>query len=254
MFEYEVRSKIGTLSIRAVFTKGDPKKALEEAERVLWSGGEAMRAFVVACRRRKKAPQAVFANRLEGRYTTARPILPRLCTKVRVAKDFLLLRVSSVYAVARLHGYREETGFKAWVGVDLAKALGIRVGDGVRVESKSGVSSARVAGVSEEIRAGVLLTLDVYMAVSGFRTVLLKKLNRVYEAESAAIGIESMRVLDAEQLMRLINIVVAYRVPVFTNFTGFLQTDDGAWVKLIIKGVSPREPAYLSKETKIWIR
>ena len=38
VLEYEVRAKIGTLRARVVFTSGNPAKALEEAERVLWSG------------------------------------------------------------------------------------------------------------------------------------------------------------------------------------------------------------------------
>ena len=38
VLEYEVRSKIGTLRARVVFASGSPKKALEEAERVAWSG------------------------------------------------------------------------------------------------------------------------------------------------------------------------------------------------------------------------
>ena len=39
VLEYEVRSKIAALRARVVFTDGDPAKALEEAERVLRSGG-----------------------------------------------------------------------------------------------------------------------------------------------------------------------------------------------------------------------
>ena len=39
VLEYEVRSKIAALRARVVFTDGDPAKALEEAERVSWSGG-----------------------------------------------------------------------------------------------------------------------------------------------------------------------------------------------------------------------
>ena len=48
--------------------------------------------------------------------------------------------------------------------------------------------------------------------------------------------------------------MVAYRVPVFSGFTGYLQTERSQWVKVVVKEVSPREPAYLSKETKILIR
>mgnify|MGYP001770647497 CR=1 FL=1 len=36
VLEYEVRAKFTTLRARIVFTDGDPKKALEEAERVAW--------------------------------------------------------------------------------------------------------------------------------------------------------------------------------------------------------------------------
>ena len=39
VLEYEVRSKFAALRARVVFTDGDPAKALEEAERVAWSGG-----------------------------------------------------------------------------------------------------------------------------------------------------------------------------------------------------------------------
>ncbi|MGB9705104.1 MAG: molybdopterin-binding protein [Pyrobaculum sp.] len=159
-----------------------------------------------------------------------------------------------MYAVARLYGYTEEVGFKAWLGVDLARALGVRVGDGLRIESKAGVSSARVVEVVETVKAGLLLTVDVYMAVSGFRTVLIKRLSRVYEAGSVAMGVEAARSLDVDQLMRLVNLMVVYRVPVFTNFTGFVQAEDGSWVKLLVREISPREPAYVSKETKIFIR
>ena len=38
VLEYEVRSKFAALRARVVFTDGDPRKALEEAERVAWSG------------------------------------------------------------------------------------------------------------------------------------------------------------------------------------------------------------------------
>ncbi|MEM0463632.1 hypothetical protein [Pyrobaculum sp.] len=39
VLEYEARTKFTTLRPRLIFTKGDPAKALEEAERVLRSGG-----------------------------------------------------------------------------------------------------------------------------------------------------------------------------------------------------------------------
>ena len=39
VLEYEVKAKFITLRARVVFTDGDPRKALEEAERVAWSGG-----------------------------------------------------------------------------------------------------------------------------------------------------------------------------------------------------------------------
>jgi len=159
-----------------------------------------------------------------------------------------------MYAVARLHGYVEEVGFKAWVGRDIAVALGVRLGEGIKLESKTGVSAARVVEVRDDVKAGVLLSVDAYMAVSGFRTVLVKRLPRVYEAEEVAIGVEAARPIDVERLMQLVNLMVAYRVPVFTNFAGFLQAEDGRWVRLIVKAVSPREPAYLSKETRIHVK
>ncbi len=159
-----------------------------------------------------------------------------------------------MYAVARLSGYVEEVGFKAWVGRDIAAALGVRLGDGIKLESKTGVSAARVVEVRDDVKAGVLLSVDAYMAVSGFRTVLVKRLPRVYEAEEVAIGVEAARPIDVERLMQLVNLMVAYRVPVFTNFAGFLQAEDGRWVRLIVKAVSPRDPAYLSKETRIHVK
>ncbi len=159
-----------------------------------------------------------------------------------------------MYAIARLSGYVEEVGFKAWVGRDIAAALGVRLGEGIKLESKTGVSAARVVEVRDDVKAGVLLSVDAYMAVSGFRTVLVKRLPRVYEAEEVAIGVEAARPIDVERLMQLVNLMVAYRVPVFTNFAGFLQAEDGRWVRLIVKAVSPREPAYLSKDTRIHVK
>lgn len=159
-----------------------------------------------------------------------------------------------MYAVARLSGYVEEVGFKAWVGRDIAAALGVRLGDGIRLESKTGVSAARVVEVRNDVMAEVLLSIDAYMAVSGFRTVLVKRLPRVYKAEEVAVGVEAAKPIDVEKLTQLANLMVAYRVPVFTNFAGFLQAEDGGWVRLIVKAVSPREPAYLSKETRIHVR
>jgi hypothetical protein len=61
------------------------------------------------------------------------------------------------------------------------------------------------------------------MAVSGFRTLLVKRLPRVYEAVEAAVGVETAKPIDVEKLMQLLNLMVAYRVPVFSNFAGFLQ-------------------------------
>ena len=159
-----------------------------------------------------------------------------------------------MYAVARLYGVGEEVGFKARLGADIARALGVRLGDGIRVESKVGVSSARVVEVREDIKAGVVVSADVYMAVSGFRTVLVRRFGRVYEADSISLGFETARPIDAEDVVRLVNLLVAYRVPVFANFSGFLQTGSGEWVKMVVKEVSPREPAYLTKETKVFVR
>jgi len=159
-----------------------------------------------------------------------------------------------MYAVAKLSGYVEEVGFRAWIGRDVAAALGVRPGDGLRLESKTGASAARVVEVRDDVKAGVLLSVDAYMAVSGFRTVLVKRLPRVYEAEEVTVGVETMRPIDVDKLMQLLNLMVAYRVPVFTSFAGFLQAEDGGWVRLTVKAVSPREPAYLSKETRIHVR
>ncbi|MEM4754820.1 hypothetical protein [Pyrobaculum sp.] len=39
VLEYEARTKFATLTPRVIFTNGDPVRALEEAERVLRSGG-----------------------------------------------------------------------------------------------------------------------------------------------------------------------------------------------------------------------
>ncbi|AFA38048.1 hypothetical protein Pogu_0021 [Pyrobaculum oguniense TE7] len=39
VLEYKARTKFATLRPRVIFTKGDPAKALEEAEKVLGSGG-----------------------------------------------------------------------------------------------------------------------------------------------------------------------------------------------------------------------
>jgi hypothetical protein len=159
-----------------------------------------------------------------------------------------------MYAVARLSGYVEEVGFRAWVSRDIAAALGVRLGDGIRLESKTGLSAARVAEIRDDVKAGVLLSVDAYMAVSGFRTLLVKRLPRVYEAVEVAVGVETAKPIDVERLMHLLNLMVAYRVPVFSNFAGFLQAEDGGWVRLVVKAVSPREPAYLSKETRIHVR
>ncbi|ABL88446.1 conserved hypothetical protein [Pyrobaculum islandicum DSM 4184] len=159
-----------------------------------------------------------------------------------------------MYAVARLYGYTEEIGFKAWISRDIAMALGVKVGDGIRVESKTGVSSARVVEVRDDTKAGLFLSLDVYMAVAGLRTVLVKKLPRVFEAQSISLGVETAQSVNIEQLTALINLLIAYRVPVFTNFSGFLQDVDGRWIRIVVKEVSPREPAYMSRETKIFVK
>ncbi|NYR15074.1 hypothetical protein HC235_03715 [Pyrobaculum arsenaticum] len=39
VLEYEARTKFAAIRPRVIFTKGDPAKALEEAEKVLRSGG-----------------------------------------------------------------------------------------------------------------------------------------------------------------------------------------------------------------------
>lgn len=156
-----------------------------------------------------------------------------------------------MYAIARLHGYVEELGFKAWISRDFAKALSIRIGDNLRVESKAGSSSARVVDIKDEIKAGIILSIDAYLAVRGFNTVLIKKLARVYEAEEVAMSFEANPPIGLDDLSQLLNLLIAYRVPIYTNFTGFLQKEDGNWVRLNINGVSPREPAYMSKDTKI---
>lgn len=157
-----------------------------------------------------------------------------------------------MYAIARLGGYIEELGFKAMLARDIANALGMRVGDVIRLESKMGLSAARVVEIRDDIKAQVILSLDAYMAVSGLRTVLIKKLPRVYEAEGATIGIEGQ--IDVGQIAALLNVLVAYRVPIFSNFGGYVQLEDRRWVKVVVKEVRPREPAYLSRETRLYIR
>lgn len=159
-----------------------------------------------------------------------------------------------MYAIARLYGYVEEVGFRAWLSSDIAKALGVRVGEGVRLESKLGSSAARVVDVRDDVKAGVYLTLDVYMAVSGFRTVLIKRLPRVFEADAVALGVETQSPVEVDDVLSLVHLMVAYRVPVFSGFTGYLQTERSQWVKVVVKEVSPREPAYLSRETKVLVR
>lgn len=156
-----------------------------------------------------------------------------------------------MYAIARLQGYVEELGFRAWLSRDLANALSVKIGDGLRVESKAGSSSARVVGIREDVKAGVVLSLDVYMAVRGLHTVLIKKFQRVYEADEVSIGFEAESPIDLGDVSQLINLLIAYRVPLYTKFIGFLQTEGGNWIRLMVNEISPREPAYLSKETKI---
>ncbi len=42
VLEYEVKTKFATLRPRLVFTKGNPAKALEEAEKTFQSGGPSL--------------------------------------------------------------------------------------------------------------------------------------------------------------------------------------------------------------------
>jgi predicted molibdopterin-dependent oxidoreductase YjgC len=135
-----------------------------------------------------------------------------------------------MYAVARLSGYVEEVGFRAWVSRDIAAALGVRLGDGIRLESKTGLSAARVVEIRDDVKAGVLLSVDAYMAVSGFRTLLVKRLPRVYEAEEVAVGVETAKPIDVEKLTQLLNLMVAYRCRCLATSPGSSRrkTGDGS--------------------------
>lgn len=154
-----------------------------------------------------------------------------------------------MYALVRLRGYMEDVGFRVIVSNDVAEALGLRVGDAVKLETPDGSSGGRVASVERTSKSGILVTADIYMALGGrSRAVLLKRIDRAYEASSVRLGLSAEATLNVEELKTALRAFAFARVPVFTNFTGFLYTQKG-WVKVTIKGVEPREPAYISTLT-----
>ncbi len=149
----------------------------------------------------------------------------------------------------RLRGYLEELGFRAVVSSDVAQALGLKIGDAVKIESPDGATSARIADVERSMKSGVSVTADVYMALGGrARAVLLKRIERAYEASRVRLALQADAPISEGELKAAISAVVSARIPVFTSFAGFLYTRSG-WVKLVVKGVEPREPAYVSYET-----
>ncbi|MEZ0247643.1 MAG: molybdopterin-binding protein [Thermoproteus sp.] len=154
-----------------------------------------------------------------------------------------------MYALVRLRGYIEDVGFRAVVSSDVAQALGLKVGDAVKLESPDGASGARIARVDGSMKSGIAVTSDIYMALGGrSRAVLLKKVERSFEATAVRLGVVADTPLTLEELKGALSAVASARVPVFSNFVGFLYTPKG-WVKVVVKRVEPREPAYISTET-----
>lgn len=150
----------------------------------------------------------------------------------------------------RLRGYVEGVGYRIVAAGDVAAALGLRVGDAVRLEAPGGSSGARVSSITKELKSAILATADLYMALGGrSRAVLMRRIDRAFEAAAVKIGISSDAPLSAEEVRGLISSISAARVPVFANFTGYFYTGRG-WAKLIVKAVEPREPAYISTETR----
>lgn len=156
-----------------------------------------------------------------------------------------------MHALVRLRGYLEELGFRAVVSNDVAQALGLKVGDAVKIESPDGATSARIAEVDRSMKSGVLVTADVYMALGGrARAVLLKRIERIYEASRVRIVLQAEAPISASELRAVMSAVASARVPVFASFAGFLYTNNG-WVKVVVREVEPREPAYVSYETAV---
>ncbi len=156
-----------------------------------------------------------------------------------------------MHALVRLRGYLEELGFRAVVSNDVAEALGLRIGDAVRIESPDGASGARIAEVDRSMKSGVVVTADVYMALGGrARAVLLRKIERAFEASRVRLAVVADTPISADRLKAVVSAVASARVPVFTNFAGYLYTSEG-WVKVVVKNVEPREPAYVSYATLI---
>lgn len=154
-----------------------------------------------------------------------------------------------MYALVRLKGYVEGIGYRAVVASDVANALGLKVGDAVRLEAPEGSSSARISAISRELRSSIMVTTDVYMALGAKnRAVLLRKVERAFEARVVRVGVASDTPLGVEEVKRLLSFISSSRVPVFTNFAGYFYTDRG-WAKIVIKAVEPREPAYISAST-----
>jgi len=156
-----------------------------------------------------------------------------------------------VYALVRLRGEMEGVGFRAAVSGDVAQALGLKVGDAVRIESPDGASGARIVEVDRSMRSGVSVTADVYAALGGrARAVLLRRIDRAYEARRVRLAVSSEAPISAEELRAAVSAVAAARVPVFTSFAGFVYTG-GGWIKVVVKAVEPREPAYIYHSTAI---
>ncbi|MFB6489963.1 MAG: molybdopterin-binding protein [Thermoproteus sp. AZ2] len=154
-----------------------------------------------------------------------------------------------MYALVRLRGYVEGVGYRAVVASDVADALGLKVGDAVRLEAPDGSSSARISAISKDLKSGIMVTADVYMALGAKnRAVLLKKVERAFEAKVVRIGVASDAPLNVEEVKRALSFISSSRIPIFTNFAGYFYTDRG-WAKIVIKAVEPREPAYISAST-----
>jgi len=83
--------------------------------------------------------------------------------------------------------------------------------------------------------------------------VLLRKIDRAYEAFRVGLGVEAERPIDLEELRQAINALIAMRIPVFTNFSTYIPLPGGLWTKLIVKYVEPREPAYITNNSNIYL-
>ncbi|MGC9170515.1 MAG: molybdopterin-binding protein [Thermoproteus sp.] len=159
-----------------------------------------------------------------------------------------------MYALVRLRGEIEGVGFKAVVSGDVAQALGLRIGDAVRIESPDGFSGARVVEIDRAMKSGLLVTSDVYIALGRrARAVLLKKIERAFEASRIELALGTDAPISSEELRAVISAIASARVPVFAKFTGYLYAG-GGWVRVFVKGVEPREPAYISYDTAVSLR